>query len=113
MARYGQKFMDRAVARLLPPESAALEVVAREVGIGAGTLQRWREKAQSRPARGRAWTAAARLEAVIVVAALDEAGKAAWCREHGVFPADLEAWRASATTALKTMIAVTPAMRVR
>lgn len=49
MARYGQKFMDRAVARLLPPESAALEVVAREVGIGAGTLQRWREKAQSRP----------------------------------------------------------------
>ena len=100
MARYGQKFMDRAVARLLPPESAALEVVAREVGIGAGTLQRWREKAQSMPARGRAWTAAARLEAVIVVAALDEAGKSAWCREHGVFLAELDQWRASATTAL-------------
>ena len=100
MARYGQKFMDRAVARLLPPESAGLEVVAREIGIGSGTLQRWREKAQSRPARGRAWTAAARLEAVIVVAALDEAGKSAWCREHGVFPAELAAWRASATTAL-------------
>ena len=100
MARYGQKFMDRAVARLLPPESAALEVVAREVGIGAGTLQRWREKAHSRPARGRPWTAAARLEAVIVVAALDEAGKNAWCREHGVFPAELDTWRASATTAL-------------
>ena len=100
MARYGQKFMDRAVARLLPPESAALEVVAREIGIGSGTLQRWREKAQSWPARGGAWTAAARLEAVIVVAALDEAGKSAWCREHGVFPAELEQWRASATTAL-------------
>lgn len=88
------------MARLLPPESAAVEVVAREVGVGVATLERWREDAQSRPARGRAWTAAARLEAVIVVAALDEAGKAAWCREHGVFPADLEAWRASATTAL-------------
>ena len=81
MARYGQRFMDRAVARLLPPESAALEVVAREVGLRMGTLQRWREKAQSMPARGRAWTAAARLEAVIVVAALDEAGKSAWCRK--------------------------------
>src|ERR1035438_1273438 len=65
VARYGQAFKDRAVARLLPPESAALEVVAREVGIGAGTLERWREDAQSRPARGRAWTAGARLEAVI------------------------------------------------
>lgn len=45
MARYRQKFMNRAVARLLPPESTALEVIAGEVGIGAGILQRWREKA--------------------------------------------------------------------
>ena len=100
MARYGQSFKDRALARLLPPEGAALEVVAREVGIGAGTLERWREEAQSRPARGRAWTARARLEAVITTAALDEAGKSAWCREHGVYPAELDKWHASATAAL-------------
>ena len=88
------------MARLLPPESASVEVVAREVGIGAGTLERWREEAQSRPARGRAWTARARLEAVITTAALDEAGKSAWCREHGVYPAELAKWHASATAAL-------------
>jgi len=35
---------------LLPPESAALVLVAQEVGIGSATLQRWREDAQSRPA---------------------------------------------------------------
>ncbi len=52
------------------------------------------------PARGRAWTAAARLEAVIVTAALDEAGQSAWCREHGVYPDELLQWRSSATTAL-------------
>jgi len=45
-------------------------------------------------------SAAARLEAVITVAAMDEAGKNAWCREHGVFPAELDKWRLSATTAL-------------
>jgi transposase len=88
------------VARLLPPESAALEVVAREVGVGAGTLERWREDAQSRPARGRAWTAGARLEGVIATAAMNEAGRSAWCREHGVYPAELEKWRASCTQAL-------------
>jgi len=100
MARYGQKFKDRAVARLLPPESAAVDVVSREVGIGSGTLERWRDDALSMPARGRAWTAAARLDAVIVTAALDETGKSTWCREHGVYPDELLKWRASATTAL-------------
>ncbi len=84
----------------MPPESAALEVVAGEVGIGAGTLERWREDAQSRPARGRAWTAGARLDAVVTAAAINEAGKSAWCREHCIFPADLFKWRASCTTAL-------------
>ena len=64
------------------------------------TLERWREDVQTRPARGRAWSASARLEAVITAAALDETGKSAWCREHGVFPAELERWRTSATTAL-------------
>ena len=100
MARYGQAFKNKAVARLLPPESAALGVVSREVGVGAGTLERWRDDAQSRPARGRAWTAGARLEAVITTAAMNEAGKNAWCREHGVYPVDLDKWRASCTTAL-------------
>ena len=89
MARYGQAFKDRAMARLLPPESATVEAVAREIGIGARTLERWREQAQSRPARGRAWTAAGRLEAVITTAGMDEAGKSAWCREHGMYPVEL------------------------
>ena len=100
MARYSEKFKGRAVARLLPPESAAVDVVARKVGVGAGTLERWRDDVQSMPARGRAWTAASRLEAVIVTATLDEASKSAWCREHGVYQAELDKWRASATTAL-------------
>ena len=52
------------------------------------------------PALGRAWTAASRLEALIVTAALDETNKSAWCREHGVYPAELAKWRTSATTAL-------------
>mgnify|MGYP003541946082 FL=1 len=100
LARYGQAFKDRAVAKLLPPQSAALDEVSREVGIGVGTLERWREQAQSAPARGRVWTARTRLEAVITTAAMSEAGKAAWCREHGVYAAELDKWRASCTTAL-------------
>ena len=35
-----------------------------------------------------------------MTAALDEAGKSAWCRERGVYPQELEQWRLSATQAL-------------
>ena len=100
MARYGEAFRNRVVARLLPPESAEVGEVSREIGVSVQTLERWREDAQSSPARGRGWTARGRLEAVITTAALDEAGKSAWCREHGVFPAELDQWCASATAAL-------------
>ena len=37
LAAYGQTFKGRAVARLLPPEGAAAQLVAREVGIEVGT----------------------------------------------------------------------------
>ena len=100
MARYGQQFKDKAVARLLPPESASPELVSRELGVGVATLERWRSDALSMPARGRAWTAAARFDAVITTAAMDEAGRNAWCRSNGVYPQELATWRTAATQAL-------------
>ena len=66
---------------MLPPESATLEAVLLEVGVGVGTLERWRE-------------------AVITAAAMNEVAQSAWCRAHGVFPADLDKWRASCASAL-------------
>ena len=101
MARYGEKFKQRAVARLLPPESSAISTVSQEMGISVATLERWRADALSRPARGeRAWTAAARLQAVIASAAMDEAQLSAWCREQGVYPTELQQWKSDATAAL-------------
>jgi len=85
---------------LLPPESAALEDVSREVGIGVDTLQRWRSEALAQPARDRVWTAAARFDAVLTTAAMDEAGKSAWCRSNGLYTQELMAWRQSAVQAL-------------
>lgn len=88
------------MARLLAPESAALDDVAREAGVGVGTLERWRSEALSRPARERTWTAVARFNAVLTTAAMDEASKSAWCRAKGVYPQELVAWRQAATQAL-------------
>ena len=89
MARYGQQYKDRIVARLLPPESSAIDVVSREVGISVATLERWRADALAKGSGGNGggsqrWTAAARLQAVIATAAMDEATRSAWCREQPV-----------------------------
>lgn len=100
MARYGQAFKDRAVARLLPPQSAALDDVSRDVGIGVDTLVRWRSDALSKPGGDRVWTAAARFDAVLTTAAMNEADKSAWCRAHGTYAQQLATWQQSATQAL-------------
>jgi transposase len=103
VARYGQAFRDRIIARLLPPESAAIEVVSREVGVSVGTLERWRAQALAAPgevASGQRWTPAARLEAVITTAAMDEAARSVWCREQGLYSAELETWKRDAIAGL-------------
>jgi len=90
------------VARLLPPESSAPDVVSREVGVGVETLERWRAQALAtaageQPGSGsQRWTAAARLEAVISTAAMDEATRSAWCRGQGLYPAELDGWKRDA-----------------
>ena len=93
------------MARLLPPESSAVEVVSREVGVSVATLERWRAGALANGAGDRGggsqrWTAAARLEAVIATAAMDEAARSAWCREHGLYPSDLDGWKQDAIAGL-------------
>jgi len=104
VGRYSQEIKDRAVARLLPPESASITGVSQELGISVATLERWRAEALTKPARERAWSAAARLQAVIATAAMEEAERSAWCREQGIFPSDLQQWRDSATNAVRVNV---------
>ena len=106
VARYGQSYKDRVVARLLPPESSAVDEVSRQVGISVATLERWRAEALANAAGkrsgagGQCWTAAARLEAVIATATMDEVTRSGWCREQGLYPAELDAWKRDAIAGL-------------
>ena len=93
--------MDRAVARLLPPESAALELVAQKVGhklSGATALAR-RAAAKARPWAGLDFTGED-ASSGHHCAVLPVTGKNAWCREQGVYPAELDKWCSCATAAL-------------
>ncbi len=94
------------MARLLPPESSAVKVVSREVGVSVATLERWRADALAngtgdrRGGGGQRWTAAARLEAVIATATMDETARSAWCREQGLYPTELDGWKQDAIAGL-------------
>jgi hypothetical protein len=72
------------------------------VGISVATLERWRAEFLTRAsgAQPHRWTPAARLEAVIATAGLDATARGAWCREHGVFPTALDAWKRDAIAGL-------------
>jgi transposase len=100
VARYSKTFKDRAVARLLPPESSPVQQVSQDTGVSVATLERWRADALSTPARERVWTAVARLQAVIATAAMDEGQRSIWCRENGIYPTELQQWKDDATAAL-------------
>jgi len=100
LARYGQEFKDRAIARLLPPESASIKDVANEIGVGTSTLERWRSEALAQPGRERVWTPAARFDAVLTTSAMDESSKSSWCRANGVYPQELATWRENAMQGL-------------
>ncbi len=89
MARYGQAFRDRAVARLLPPESAQAVEVAQQIGVTVETLERWRAEALGAGKKSGGWTAG-----------MSEEQRNTWCREKGVFPSELGQWRQTATQAL-------------
>lgn len=56
-----------------------------KVSVNVTTLERWRSEALLQSKGKRIWTAAARLEAVVVNAAVGEEANSAWCREKGLY----------------------------
>lgn len=101
MARYGQAFKDRAVARLLPPESSDVKAVGAQVGVSVATLERWRADALASGKKTGGWTAASRFEAVLTTAAMSAEERNAWCRSHGLYPSELDEWREAAVGAME------------
>jgi hypothetical protein len=100
MGRYNKAVQSKAVAQLLPPQAQSLELVSQSMGVQIKTLKRWLSAEQKQAARGPITSGVQRLDAVVATASLNELNKGTWCREHGVYLADLERWQAQAAAAL-------------
>ena len=86
--------------KLEPPNAVPLRQLAKEEGISEATLHSWRRVARS---KGRLlpdadagpddWTSRDKFAAVLETAALNEADLAAYCRQRGLYPEQIQAWR--------------------
>ena len=101
MASYSQELKDQVVRKLMPPSLMSVADVSRESGICTATLYAWKKRYQaegfvvpSKSNRPDQWDAKAKLAAVIETAAMNQAERSEYCRTYGLYPEQLDAWKA-------------------
>jgi transposase-like protein len=98
MTQYSPEFKASTIAKMLPPQSRAVPVLAQETGIPKDTLYSWRALAvKADPAAAPSGTgersSAQKFAVVLQTSALDAAALSAYCRAQGLYPQQVEAWR--------------------
>lgn len=100
--KYSDEHKEAVLKKLQPPYNRTVAQLAEEEGISTGTLYNWRRKAR---AQGRllpdnspepeGWNSRDKFNAVLETAALSETEVAEYCRRRGLYPEQLQRWRAS------------------
>lgn len=100
MTRYSPELKQQIVKKMLPPNSQSVAAVSRDTGISKPTLYAWKKQLRQQgyvvPTNASApdrWDAKTRLAAVIRTASMNEAERSAYCREHGLYVEQLDAWK--------------------
>ena len=100
MKRYPPERKEAVLKKMLPPHQGALAALAEAEGISEATLYNWRKTARAAgqllPAGNQTptgWGTREKFAAVVETAALNEVERAAYCRQHGLYPAQLHQWR--------------------
>lgn len=100
--KYSAERKEAVLKKMLLPHNRPLSEVAREEGISEATLYLWRKEARSQGrllpdgAQGpEGWSSRDKFAAVLETAALSEAEVAEYCRQRGLYPEQIRAWRAA------------------
>jgi len=101
MRRYSVERKDAVLSRLLPPHNQSVPEVAKSEGISSATLYNWLRQAReqgvpvpgSRSHNADQWSAEAKFAVVVETLSMNEAEKAAYCREKGLYLEQIERWR--------------------
>lgn len=104
--KYSQERREQALQRVaLRSGDQTIEAIAALVDVNVGTLKNWMKASKKQRANtglnkpSSAYTPAQKLDALLETTKLSDVEVSAWCREKGLFPHDLSAWRQSLTAA--------------
>lgn len=102
MPTYSAELKEQIARKMMPPNAQTLAEISRETGISESALYAWRKQFQTRgcvmpkkPTTAERWDAKAKLACLIQTAAINEAERAAYCREHGLYPEQLDEWKST------------------
>jgi transposase len=111
MKQYSDEFKASIITRLLEPNNADIPTLAKECGIPKDTLYAWRIKNRRRNQQVAAKkiddnskiNSAEKFDIVIETAHMNQAELSAYCRSKGLYPEQIEAWRAQCRQANTTL----------
>ena len=103
---------------MMPPNAQSVAQVSRETGVTSATLYNWRNRYRlegnavpADPSNPESWSGENKLAVIIETAALNEADLAEYCRKKGLYPEQIEQWRASAAAGADTQVSLTATER--
>jgi transposase-like protein len=103
--KYSLDRREQALQRVaLRADHETIESIAALMDINVGTLKNWMKSSKKMGAKvglnkpSSAYTPAQQLDALLETAKLSDVDISAWCREKGLFPHDLSAWRQALTS---------------
>lgn len=103
MPRYTAERKASVLQKLLPPHNASVPEIAAAEGISEATLYNWLKQTReqgiavpgSRPESPEHWSGQAKFAAVLETAGMNESERSEYCRRKGLYPEQLDRWKAS------------------
>lgn len=106
MKRYSHKRKEAVLAKMAGPERISIPELAKQEGISEPTLYAWRNAARERGQllpdsedAPEGWSSRDKFNAVMATAGLSEEECAVYCRENGLYPEQIQRWRAACESA--------------
>ena len=103
MPIYNESQKNAIIAKMLAPNHPSISQLTTETGISKSCLYRWRRDAinrgKSAPLKSHKpnqWSPQNKLASVIETAPLNEAELSEYCRKKGLYPSQVQEWKASA-----------------
>lgn len=102
MPHYSPERKEAILRKMAPPHSLTVTELASQEGISTATLYNWRKAARGRgavlpsnSALPNKWSSEEKFRIVLETAPMTEAELSEYCRKHGLYPEQIEAWKAA------------------